>query len=96
MKEMKVLKYPVPVTDDFELVLPAGSQILSVQVQGIYGDRPFLWALVDTGEGQNVTRTFRLLGTGHVLEDHHKHQYIGTFQCDDGHFVGHLFERVIP
>lgn len=83
-----VCKYPVPVTDLFHLDIPVGAEILMVQVQ--HGG-PKIWALVDLSRPVE-RRFFRLAGTGHDIDDSVSLTYIGTFQLNNGNFVGHVFE----
>jgi hypothetical protein len=82
-----VFKYPVKVSDEFDLALPADAHILTVQVQ--HGT-PCMWALVDT-EKPLETRHFRLAGTGHPIAQDIS-RYLGTFQVDGGNLIFHLFE----
>jgi hypothetical protein len=81
-------KYNVTMEDTFELKLPRGAQILTVQEQ--YGE-PQLWAVVDTSAPKEPRR-FRLVGTGHPIDEKLNLSYVGTFQLDHGEFIGHLFE----
>ena len=72
--------------------MPKGAQILTVQAQH---DIPCIWALVEpkAGLAEEETRKFRMFGTGHEIHDHSELFYIGTFQLNDGAFIGHLFEE---
>lgn len=83
-----VYKYPVSSDDYFQLDMPYGAEILSVQVQQ---GNPYIWALVDKKEDLMVTRKFRLARTGHPISETNL-SFIGTFQLDDGYLVFHLFE----
>lgn len=83
-----VYKYPVSLDDYFQLDLPYGAEILSVQVQQ---EEVYLWALIDKKEDLIVTRKFRLAGTGHLISEPNL-KFIGTFQSDNGYLVFHLFE----
>lgn len=83
---MVIWKLGIPVQGSFELALPAGSRVLTVQAQG--GD-PYIWFLCDP-LAKPETRRFSLVGTGHPIET--VGDYLGTFQVLDGMFVGHLFE----
>lgn len=86
---MVVYKYEVPLTDNFELELPAGAKLLSFQSQS---GTPVLWALVDS-EALKEKRRFRLAGTGHPIEeDAERLVFIGTAQFHSGSLVFHLFE----
>lgn len=82
-----VYKYPLKLTDIQELVLPAGSQILSVQEQ--HGE-VCLWALVDTSR-EPQRRYIAIHGTGHGVYDGAL-IYITTFQMHGGKLVWHVFE----
>jgi hypothetical protein len=84
-----VYKYGIPLEDYFDLELPKNAQILTVQVQY---EEPYIWALVNN-ELSTEKRKFRLAGTGHPIRDKEL-KYIGSFQLENGRFVGHLFEVV--
>ena len=71
-------------TDKWDFRLPKDAQILCVQTQRSV---PCLWAVVDESV-ESVTRTFQIVGTGHELPSG-KAAYIGTFQLQNGYFVGH-------
>ncbi len=87
----RVYKYSFPVEDYFSLELPKGAKILTVQEQD---GEPQIWALVKSYAPMEE-RNFILVGTGHaILEAPSKLKYIGTFQCAEREFVGHLFEEV--
>lgn len=82
-----IWKFPIEVTDRFELVLPVGARVIWVAAQGPEG--AVLWAEVDT-DAPTETRRFRLVGTGHALVE--GLEYLGSFQLLSGSFVGHLYE----
>jgi hypothetical protein len=83
-----IWKFPLEVTDSQEVGVPAGAQILDVQVQG---GQPCLWAIVHPGV-QTVRRTVRIYGTGHQApDDLNRADYIGTFQLMGGGLVFHAF-----
>jgi hypothetical protein len=84
-----IWKFPVPVSDEFPLVLPTGAQFLSVQTQGTL---PQMWFLLDP-KARPTHRRFAVFGTGHVIEDLDRLAYLGTFQMNGGSLVFHLFER---
>lgn len=84
---MKIFKYLLYPSDSFELELPKGAKILTVQVQF---EKPQIWALVDPN-ADNEKRQFRMIGTGHEIKEKNL-TYIGTFQMMGGHLVWHLFE----
>lgn len=86
-----VLKYPVEIGTPFNHRMPAGAQLLDVQIQGDQG--PQLWALVDGMVEDVESRSFIVVGTGpehHPIHDHY--EFVGTFQMLDGKLVWHLFE----
>jgi hypothetical protein len=85
----RILKYPVPIEDEFDLTMRRGAKLLSVQTQG---DKPFLWALVDQ-RAECCVRHFRVIGTGNPVKEEPL-VYIGTFQMHNGGLVFHLFEVV--
>lgn len=85
-----VYKYPIPVEDAFEIGLPQGARVLSVQVQG---STPCLWALVDPSRPKEARR-FRLASTGHPVEESENLSFVDTFQLRGGSLVFHVFEYV--
>ena len=84
---MRIYKYQLEITDRQYVTMPVGAEILSVQTQF---DKPTIWALIDKDE-ELEERHFRIIGTGHNFTEFEK-IYIGTFQTNEGQFVGHLFE----
>lgn len=89
MPERTIYKYPVPILDEFTIVMPECSAILSVQVQD---GAPFIWALVDS-ESPLTHQKFALRGTGHDCRDLNYNKFIGTFQLPALGLVYHLFRR---
>lgn len=83
-----VYKYDAPIADAFALSMPAGAEVLCVQVQG---GEPKLWALVDSN-AESGLRHFHWRGTGHVADG--LGRYVGTVQGMSGMLVFHLFEAV--
>ena len=83
-------KYDVQVADQFKLELPRGATIMSVQVQR---EVPRMWVLVDKDEDRVEERTFRVIGTGHPIDDEKDLMFVGTFQIHGGMLVFHLFEK---
>lgn len=91
-RDMKTIyKYDLIADDYVELAMPRNAWILSVKLQkGI----PRIWALVDT-EQPLETRTFRIAGTGHPIEEPtNKLQFVGTFLMVEENLVFHLFEVI--
>ncbi|MET0410397.1 MAG: hypothetical protein ABW217_03835 [Polyangiaceae bacterium] len=82
-----VWKYEVSIGGRFDIDMPAGARILTLQLQ--FG-KPVIWAAVDPSKPK-VRRTFGLVGTGAEV-DFELPDYIGTFQLFDGRTVIHMFE----
>lgn len=85
-----VWKYPVELKDYFEVDMPEGAEILSVEMQGT---SPCMWALVRANETPTERRLFRLAGTGHPINEQENLKFIGTFFMR-GVLVFHLFEII--
>ncbi|MHB8387575.1 MAG: DUF7352 domain-containing protein [Acidiferrobacteraceae bacterium] len=91
-----IWKYPLPVTGDFYLDLPANTEILSAQAQQ---DKPQMWVRRSPADpdARIIRRNFQIVATGEEVEhsrfEHWNH--IDTFQLLDGELVFHLFE-VLP
>lgn len=85
-----IYKYPIPIQDNFELELPARSEVLCVQVQR---EQPCIWALVNL-EHPPIKRKFLLRGTGHdaATLELNATSYVGSFQLRGGNLVFHLFD----
>lgn len=88
-----VYKYLLPPFEsEFEMQLPMGAKLLSVQSQ--HG-RVHLWALVD--QNAPLARfTFRLVTTGRVIENNdplHGMDFLGTFQLRGGNHIGHVWGK---
>jgi len=94
-----IWKYEVPIEDYFEIMMPKGAKILTVQTQlseldhGGLVENVCIWCIFDENVSGYEKRKFRLAGTGHdIKEDPLLMTYIGTFQTNSGAFIGHLFE----
>lgn len=86
---MYIWKYPIPVTDEFEIEMPRNARVLCAQVQkGV----PCIWVKT-SGNDEKTKRKFVIIGTGNPF-DARGLSYIGTFQQYMGALVWHLFERV--
>jgi|HubBroStandDraft_2_1064218.scaffolds.fasta_scaffold16971_9 hypothetical protein len=85
---LRVYKYPLRLDDEMRVTLHAGARVLTVQEQR--GD-PYVWALVDPTQPE-VSRRFRLAGTGQDILWQENMYYRGTFQLRGGALVFHLFE----
>lgn len=84
-----IWKFPLDIEDRVRIPLPAGAQLLSVQMQG---ETPCLWALVDPAAEKEM-RYIDVYGTGHEMPDK-PGRYISTFQMMGGRLVFHAFETV--
>lgn len=82
-----VWQYEVPTAfGEFALEMPCWPTFLAVQVQG---DRPVLWAEVETGAERRPVR-FLVVATGQVLPAG-DWWHIGTYQRLGGSLVCHLY-----
>ncbi|MCP6727329.1 MAG: hypothetical protein KJI69_04970 [Patescibacteria group bacterium] len=81
-----IYKYPVGL-GAFELELPKGYKILTVQMQG---QEAFMWVVVNP-ENETEKVKFITRGTGHIYEPEMQ-EYIGTFQMANGALIWHLFK----
>lgn len=96
----RIWRYPLPITDEPVIPMPAGAQVLSVgpfrQPSGsgaYYVDPPLdLWALVDP-DAPVEDRAFRVVGTGNPMPDDCG-RYIGTTHSHGGSLIWHVFEAV--
>ncbi len=82
-----VWKFPLETTDEQTIMLPSEAEPLTVQVQHGY---PYLWCLVDT-HIHTEPRRIRIIGTGHEIGSGFSGKYVGTYQLDNGNFIGHVF-----
>ncbi len=85
---LRIFKYPLRVADEVTIPLPAGAQVLTVQVQR---GQPCLWAMVDL-QVVAEPRSFYIIGTGHPMPQLAS-RYVGTFQLIDGDLIFHVFEK---
>jgi hypothetical protein len=84
---MRIWKFPLAVTDRQTVLLPTGSKLLDVQMQG---GACCLWALCDEDAPKHL-RTIAIYGTGNPVPDE-PGEYIATFQMHGGALVFHAFE----
>ncbi len=81
-----IWKFSLTIQDSQKIKIPAGSKILSIQMQnGI----PCIWALVNPDDSKR-DKTIRIYSTGRRVESHHG-DFIGTFQT--GPLVFHAFDE---
>ncbi len=82
-----IWKYHASPSGRWTQLMPAGAEILSVQIQR---GQVEMWALVDANRPEEV-RAFVTYGTGHPMPDD-PGKFIGTFQLASGDLVFHLFD----
>jgi hypothetical protein len=80
------ISWPAVAAGEVIFEMPAGAELLTVQVQN---DQGALWALVDPAAPKE-SRFFRVVPTGDPPEELTAEQYVGTFQL--GWTVWHVFE----
>lgn len=83
-----ILKYPIH-PSGMQIYLPHGSKILSVQIQK---GTPQMWILQNKEGDLLEARNFKVFCTGEPFDIENIKEYIGTFQLEQGAFIGHLFE----
>lgn len=88
----EIWKFELKTTDTQSIMMPRGSEILSVQTQM---DIPYLYALVLSGE-EDQEMMFEIFGTGNPVHCNcgMQRKYIGTYKLENT-FVGHVFWRII-
>lgn len=88
MHTKTIWKYTFPPGYSAGIEMPAGAEILCVQVQhGV----PVMWALVDPKAPRHLRR-FEIVGTGWDTETIRATDYVGTYQMAGGDLVWHVFE----
>lgn len=84
---MRIWKWTLAITDRQTVEMPAGSRLLTVQMQG---GHPQLWALCEETNFL-IPRQIAIYGTGNPIPDK-PGQYVATFQSHGGALVWHVFE----
>jgi hypothetical protein len=84
-----IWKFKLQTTDEQELLMPEGSEILTVQIQD---GEPCLWAMIENTESKPEKRLIEIFGTGNPINSHGPREYIGTYQLGGGALVFHVFE----
>jgi hypothetical protein len=86
-----VWKFALEVTDEQEIEMPEGAEILLVAQQNPINTSTLdLWALVDAN-GPRVKRKFMVHGTGHPVTEGGTH--IGSIITAGGALVWHVFDH---
>lgn len=83
-----IYKYKLQTTDEQQILMPKGAEILTVQLQD---GEPQLWALVETNN-QPTKRYIEIFGTGNPIIGIGPRKYIATYQLRGGALVFHVFE----
>lgn len=84
---MKIFKYTIKVSERYELEIPNGGEILSIQNQY---DEITIWVMVNEAASKEV-RTFAVFGAGHPVDfGCSPSVFIGTVQIDG--LAWHVFE----
>ncbi|MDH5559271.1 MAG: hypothetical protein OEY59_00280 [Deltaproteobacteria bacterium] len=86
---VKTLKFDLQLRDSFELSMPKGAEILSLE---FYDQTPQLHVLIEPGV-EVESRKFRFAVAGELIqEDKNNLWYLGSFQIAPKNPVYHLFE----
>ena len=83
-----IYKFKLQTTDEQQILMPEGAEILTVQLQD---GEPQLWALVDTDQPK-TKRYIEIFGTGNPITGIGPRKYIATYQLRGGALVFHVFE----
>lgn len=89
MESETIWKFTLEPKSFQQIEMPAGAQILSVQVQR---EDICVWAVVNPA-AQKESRILEIVGTGHRMSKATR-KFLGTIQMDNGNLVFHVFERV--
>lgn len=86
-----VWKYQLQPERNQEVEMPKGADILSVDAQH---DNLCVWAMVDPKQTEKEVRSFRVIGTGHPIEDAEakRMRFLGKALMHRGALVWHVFE----
>jgi hypothetical protein len=92
-----IWKFKLKVTDVQDIEIPHGSILLSVQNQNetpYQIETPCLWALIYDTEAEKEVIRLRTIGTGNPIsdDDFNPKDFLGTYQLNNGSFVGHVFQ----
>lgn len=91
-----IYKFELPIKDEVEIMVPPHSHIISVGHQRKYQDeKVFIWIALDNEVEPTQKRTFRVIGTGHPIEDYPYLIPVGSVHLYDGSLVFHIFEKTV-
>lgn len=85
-----IWKFEIPTVGRIAHRVPLGATPLDVQVQQGF---PRVWMLANPNVSAMETVEFEVVQTGASFEDSEVRCYVGTFQLEDGVYVGHVFMR---
>lgn len=85
-----VYKYQLNMTDRQVILLPMRAKPLHAEIQG---NKPVLWAFVDTEELELFEYSVRIAGTGHEIKGFEPEHYLNTFTTHNGELVWHVFVK---
>jgi len=86
--QLAVWKYPFDLKDEVVLLIPGGSKVLHIAMQGLI---PCMWVLVDPERTKKEFR-FKIFGTGVPIEQESMGFHVGSFFMDGGQFIWHVFQ----
>ena len=94
MKTDVVWKYPLAVADEQNIVVPKGSNLLSLMEQN---NVPTIYFLVNASAQVKETIAVSMRGTGHPVEREMSSasQYIGTVSTYSGQLIWHVWARYL-
>ena len=89
-----IWKYETPFDENFEIKMPKDAEILAIQ-KDEKTNTPCIFALVYPDNEKEI-RCFELFGTGNTIYNDMgvSRKYLGTYQYQNGEFIGHIFERI--
>jgi hypothetical protein len=88
-----IYKYSIPLIDKPVINLPAGALILSV---GNQREALCVWVLLDQPASAFQVRSFRVVGTGHDVQDLDEFVFLDTVQFRGGELIFHIFVEKDP
>lgn len=88
---MTICKYQLSITDEQDIMVPEGAELLTAQLQG---GALCLWALVNPAAPKQ-RRIIEIIGTGNPAPAAER-KYIATVQMAGGSLVWHVFEAATP
>lgn len=88
-----IYKEVLEVTDQQNIMLPKGAEVLTVQVQRSV---PCIWyKFPKQFSNEKEPWSFQTFGTGHDVPATDIGQYVGTYQIRDGSLIFHVFGKKV-